>query len=328
MKYRDLDYKDFTVSEVGLGCWQLGGDWGKDISQDKAFAIMNKAVENGVTFFDTADVYGAGKSEELIGKFLKSTEANLKVATKFGRDASVFPDNYSEKALRLSVENSLKRLGLDSIDLLQLHCIPSNVLYNGEIFNWLRQLKQEGLIKAFGASVETIEEGLFCIEQEGITSLQIIFNVLRQKALDELLPKAKEKHIGIIVRLPLASGLLTGKFTKETTFADSDHRNFNRNGEAFNVGETFAGLPFEKGVELSTILKEKYLPQGLSMAQFSQRWILDHDAVTCIIPGASSPKQIGSNCSVSELNTLNLNLHSQLNAFYTNNIHQYIRGVY
>ena len=328
MKYRDLDYKDFTVSEVGLGCWQLGGDWGKDISQDKAFAIMNKAVENGVTFFDTADVYGAGKSEELIGKFLKSTEANIKVATKFGRDASVFPDNYSEKALRLSVENSLKRLGLDSIDLLQLHCIPSDVLYNGEIFNWLRQLKQEGLIKAFGASVETIEEGLFCLEQEGITSLQIIFNVLRQKALDELLPKAKEKHIGIIVRLPLASGLLTGKFTKETTFADSDHRNFNRNGEAFNVGETFAGLPFEKGVELSTTLKEKYLPQGLSMAQFSQRWILDHDAVTCIIPGASTPKQIDSNCSVSELNTLSPNLHSQLNAFYTNNIHQYIRGVY
>ena len=328
MKYRDLDYKDFTVSEVGLGCWQLGGDWGKDISQDKAFAIMNKAVENGVTFFDTADVYGAGKSEELIGKFLKSTEANLKVATKFGRDASVYPDNYSEKALRLSVENSLKRLALDSIDLLQLHCIPSDVLYNGEIFNWLRQLKQEGLIKAFGASVETIEEGLFCLEQEGITSLQIIFNVLRQKALDELLPKAKEKHIGIIVRLPLASGLLTGKFTKETTFADSDHRNFNRNGEAFNVGETFAGLPFEKGVELSTILKEKYLPQGLSMAQFSQRWILDYDAVTCIIPGASSPKQIDSNCSVSELNTLSSNLHSQLNAFYTNNIHQYIRGVY
>ena len=328
MKYRDLDYKDFTVSEVGLGCWQLGGDWGKDISEDKAFEIMNKAVENGVTFFDTADVYGAGKSEELIGKFLKSTEANIKVATKFGRDASVFPDNYSEKALRLSVENSLKRLGLDSIDLLQLHCIPSDVLYNGEIFNWLRQLKQEGLIKAFGASVETIEEGLFCLEQEGITSLQIIFNVLRQKALDELLPKAKEKHIGIIVRLPLASGLLTGKFTKETTFADSDHRNFNRNGEAFNVGETFAGLPFEKGVELSTTLKEKYLPQGLSMAQFSQRWILDHDAVTCIIPGASTPKQIDSNCSVSELNTLSPNLHSQLNAFYTNNIHQYIRGVY
>ena len=328
MKYRDLDYKDFTVSEVGLGCWQLGGDWGKDISEDKAFEIMNKAVENGVTFFDTADVYGAGKSEELIGKFLKSTEANLKVATKFGRDASVYPDNYSEKALRLSVENSLKRLGLDSIDLLQLHCIPSDVLYNGEIFNWLRQLKQEGLIKAFGASVETIEEGLFCLEQEGITSLQIIFNVLRQKALDELLPKAKEKHIGIIVRLPLASGLLTGKFTKETTFADSDHRNFNRNGEAFNVGETFAGLPFEKGVELSKTLEEKYLPQGLSMAQFSQRWILDHDAVTCIIPGASTPKQIDSNCSVSELNTLSSNLHSQLNAFYTNNIHQYIRGVY
>ena len=328
MKYRDLDYKKLTISEVGLGCWQLGGDWGKDISEDNAFAIMNKAVENGVTFFDTADVYGAGKSEELIGKFLKSTEANIKVATKFGRDASVFPDNYSEKALRQSVENSLKRLGLDSIDLLQLHCIPSNILYEGMIFDWLRQLKQEGLIKAFGASVETIEEGLFCIEQEGITSLQIIFNVLRQKALDELLPKAKEKHIGIIVRLPLASGLLTGKFNKETTFVDSDHRNFNKNGEAFNVGETFAGLPFEKGVELSKAIEEKFLPQGLSMAQFSQRWILDHDAVTCIIPGASSPAQIDSNCSTSEICELSSELHLQLKAFYNNNIHEYIRGVY
>ncbi|MDH7911703.1 aldo/keto reductase [Winogradskyella sp. SYSU M77433] len=328
MKYRDLDYKKLTVSEVGLGCWQLGGDWGKDISEDNAFAIMNKAVENGVTFFDTADVYGAGKSEELIGKFLKSTETNIKVATKFGRDASVFPDNFSEKALRQSVENSLRRLGLDSIDLLQLHCIPPDVLYEGVIFDWLRQLKQEGLIKAFGASVETIEEGLFCIEQEGITSLQIIFNVLRQKALDELLPKAKKKNIGIIVRLPLASGLLTGKFNKETTFADSDHRNFNKNGEAFNVGETFAGLPFEKGVELSKAIEEKFLPQGLSMAQFSQRWILDHDAVTCIIPGASSPAQIDSNCSTSEISELSSELHLQLKAFYKNNIHEYIRGVY
>ena len=328
MKSRSLGNSEFNVSEIGLGCWQLGGDWGDGVSEDVAFNIMSKAVEQGVTFFDTADVYGAGQSERVIGKFIKQHKPNLKIATKFGRDGSVFPDNYTEEALRKSVDDSLKRLGVDAIDLLQLHCIPSKVLYDGSIFNWLRTLKKEGKIKAFGASIETVEEGLFCIEQEGLTSLQIIFNIFRQKPIDELLPKAKAKNVGIIVRLPLASGLLTGKFTKETTFSESDHRNYNRDGEAFNVGETFAGLPFEKGVELSNKIKENYLPNGLTMAQFAQRWILDHDAVSCIIPGASSASQINSNCSVSNLAPLGENIHKSLNTFYKTEIHEHIRGPY
>tara|TARA_R110002050_G_scaffold223338_1_gene359102 strand:+ start:8979 stop:10022 length:1044 start_codon:yes stop_codon:yes gene_type:complete len=328
MKSRSLGNSGFNVSEVGLGCWQLGGDWGEGISEENAFSIMRKAVEQGVTFFDTADVYGAGQSERVIGKFIKRYKPNLKIATKFGRDGSVFPDKYTEKALRKSVDNSLNRLGVDAIDLLQLHCIPSDVLYEGSIFNWLRSLKKEGKIKAFGASVETVQEGLFCIEQEGITSLQIIFNIFRQKPLEELLPKAKAKNVGIIVRLPLASGLLTGKFTTETTFSDSDHRNYNKNGDAFNVGETFAGLPFEKGVELCNKIKDNFLKNGLTMAQFSQRWILDHNAISCIIPGASSASQIDSNCSVSDLEPLSSSIHETLKTFYKNEIHQHIRGPY
>ena len=328
MKKRAFGNSEFKVSEVGLGCWQLGGDWGENISDDAAFNIMSKAVEQGVTFFDTADVYGAGQSEHVIGKFIKEHKPNIKIATKFGRDGSVFPDKYTEKALRKSVEDSLNRLGVEALDLLQLHCIPSNVLYEGAIFNWLRTLKQEGKIKNFGASIETVEEGLFCIEQEGLTSLQIIFNIFRQKPIAELLPKAKAKDVGIIVRLPLASGLLTGKFTKDTTFLDSDHRNYNKDGEAFNVGETFAGLPFEKGVELANKIKENFLPNGLTMAQFAQRWILDHDAISCIIPGASSASQIDSNCSVSGLEPLSPDLHESLKKFYKTEIHDYIRGPY
>ena len=328
IKSKSLGNSKFKVSEVGLGCWQLGGDWGDGVSEEIAFNIMSKAVEQGVTFFDTADVYGAGQSERVIGKFIKQHKPNLKIATKFGRDGSVYPDKYTEKALRKSVDDSLNRLGVDAIDLLQLHCIPSSVLYEGSIFNWLRHLKKEGKIRAFGASIETVEEGLFCLDQEEITSLQIIFNIFRQKPIEELLPKAKAKNIGIIVRLPLASGLLTGKFTKETTFSESDHRNYNKDGDAFNVGETFAGLPFEKGVELSNKIKDNYLSNGLTMAQFAQRWILDHDAVSCIIPGASSASQINSNCSVSSLEPLSSSIHESLRDFYKNEIHQNIRGPY
>lgn len=209
MEFRNLGHKGFQVSEVGLGCWQLGADWGQDISKETAFNILNEAVKNGITFFDTADVYGNGKSETLIGEFLKTTDAPISVATKFGRAANVFPDKYSKAALYSAVDASLNRLGVESIDLLQLHCIPKHYLEKGEIFDWLRELQNDGLIKHFGASVETVQEGLICLEQEGLLSLQVIFNVFRQKLVTELFPKAQEKGVGIIVRLPLASGLLT-----------------------------------------------------------------------------------------------------------------------
>ena len=328
MQLRDLGKDSFKVSEVGLGCWQLGGDWGAAISKSAAFDIMNEAVDQGITFFDTADVYGGGISETVIGEFIKELKKPIKIATKFGRSGDVFPDNYTEKTLRDSVNGSIKRLGVDSLDLLQLHCIPTDVLRQGEIFNWLRTLKEEKLIKEFGASVETVEEGLICMEQEGLLSLQVIFNVFRQKLLEELLPKAKEKNVGIIVRLPLASGLLSGKFTEKTQFLENDHRNFNRNGEMFNVGETFAGLPFEKGVELTKTIQDEFLPENMTMVQLALRWILDQDAVSTIIPGASSPIQAKSNAAVSKINALPESLHQKLNAFYTKDVKNNIRGPY
>ncbi|WP_308991996.1 aldo/keto reductase [Mariniflexile litorale] len=328
MKNRKLGVNGFNISEVGLGCWQLGADWGKDISKETAFNILNEAVKNGMTFFDTADVYGDGKSEILIGEFLKTCDVPIRVATKFGRAGDAYPDKYSKDVLRKSVEGSLQRLGVDSIDLLQLHCIPTHYLKEGAIFNWLRELQQEGLIKHFGASVETVEEGLICIEQEGLLSLQVIFNIFRQKLVTQLLPQAQAKGVGIIVRLPLASGLLSGKFDSNTSFPENDHRNYNRNGEAFNVGETFAGLPFEKGLEFVEIIKNNILPDNLTMVQLALRWILDHEAVSAIIPGASSTRQVVSNAAVSNIDALSSETHSALINLYKELIHIEIRGGY
>ncbi|WP_370480089.1 aldo/keto reductase [Tamlana flava] len=328
MKKRILGEKGFKVSEVGLGCWQLGADWGEAISKDRAFDILDEAVNNGITFFDTADVYGNGKSETLIGEFLKTCDAHIRVATKFGRAGNAYPDKYSKHVLRRTVEGSLQRLQVNALDLLQLHCIPTQYLKDGEVFNWLRDLQTEGLIKHFGASVETVEEGLICMKQEGLLSLQVIFNIFRQKLVSELLPQAKEKEVGIIVRLPLASGLLTGKFDAETKFPENDHRNFNKDGESFNVGETFAGLPFKKGLELVETIKKDILPDDLTMVQLALRWILDHDAVSTIIPGASSPKQVIGNAVVSNLEHLSPQIHEQLKKLYETQVHQHIRGGY
>ncbi|WP_298537077.1 aldo/keto reductase [uncultured Algibacter sp.] len=328
MNYRQLGNHGFEVSEIGLGCWQLGADWGKNLSKDESFNILNEAIKNGVTFFDTADVYGDGKSESLIGDFIKQHSTPIKIATKFGRNGNVYPDKYSKDKLRQSIEGSLQRLGVDSIDLLQLHCVPFDILKQGDIFEWLREMQQEGLINHFGASIETVEEGLFCIEQEGITSLQVIFNIFRQKLVKELLPQAEDKGVGIVVRLPLASGLLSGKFSKNTTFAENDHRNYNKNGELFNVGETFAGVPFEKGIDIVNTIENNMLPNNLAMVQFALRWILDHKAVSTIIPGASSPKQVISNTQASKLSKLTKEIHHDLSKLYYDEIHKNVRGAY
>ncbi|NMH85905.1 aldo/keto reductase [Flavivirga algicola] len=328
MKTRKLGSKGFDVSEVALGCWQLGADWGNSITEEKGLAILETAANNDITFFDTADVYGDGKSETLIGEFLKNTAKSIQIATKFGRAADAYPDKYSKDVLRKTVEGSLKRLDVNTIDLLQLHCVPESLLLEGDIFHWLRDLKNEGLIKNFGASVETVEQGLMCLKHDDILSLQVIFNVFRQKLVKELLPQAQEKGVGIIVRLPLASGLLTGKFNKDTTFPEDDHRNYNRNGDMFNVGETFAGLPFEKGLEFVDTISNTILPEGLSMVELALRWILDHEAVSCVIPGASSVKQVLSNVEASSLEPLSAEIHQALSKLYTEDVHQYIRGVY
>ncbi|MGH1364109.1 MAG: aldo/keto reductase [Calditrichia bacterium] len=325
MKTRALG-KRLRVTEIGLGCWQFGGDFGP-MEEQTAHDIMLASTEAGATFFDTADVYGAGRSETLIGSYLPGFTGKLTVATKFGRDGSVFPDNYTQAELRTAVNAACRRLAVESLDLLQLHCIPKRVLEDGSVFNWLRELQSEGTIRSFGASVETIEEGLLCMQQPGIESLQIIFNIFRQKPADHLLQIAKQKNVGIIVRLPLASGLLAGKFSANTTFPETDHRNYNKDGQYFNVGETFAGLPFAKGVEFAEQIKP-LVPEGFTMAQMALRWILDHDSVSCVIPGASSVEQAQMNAAVSELPQLSLKLHKQLRQFYEEQVTAHIRGPY
>ncbi|HRQ39287.1 MAG TPA: aldo/keto reductase [Chloroflexota bacterium] len=326
MKQRQFD-EATAVSEIGLGTWQLGGDWGA-VDDTTARQIMETAVTQGVTFFDTADVYGGGLSEQRIAQFLHKQPANIFVATKLGRSGDPgWPQNFTYAAMRQHTEASLRRLQVEALDLTQLHCIPTAELQRGDVFEHLRRLKQEGKIKRFGASVESMDEALICLEQEGLASLQIIFNLFRQKPIETLFARAQARGVAIIVRLPLASGLLAGKFSQSTTFAANDHRTYNRDGGSFNVGETFAGLPFAAGVELADALKP-FVPTAMTMAQFAQRWILDYPAVTTIITGATKVSQVETNTAVSNLSPLSPELHQQLAAFYQANVHDHIRGPY
>ncbi|HLP00404.1 MAG TPA: aldo/keto reductase [Opitutaceae bacterium] len=327
MKHRIFGPTGRRVSEVGLGCWQLGANWGA-VSDADALATLYSAYERGVTFFDTADVYGDGRSERLVGEFLRETKAKAFVATKLGRRGDPgWPANFTREAMRRHTEDSLHRLGVDALDLTQLHCVPFEELRRGDVFETLRELQREGKIKAFGASVETVAEARHCLEVPGLASLQFIFNLFRQKAVAELLPAVQAKGVAFIVRLPLASGLLAGKYTAATQFPVDDHRNFNRDGQAFNVGETFAGLPFAKGVELADELRS-YVPAGMAMADFALRWCLDHEAVTTIIPGARNPEQARGNLRASELTPLPPALHARLRQFYDEQVAAHIRGPY
>nr|WP_319473438.1 aldo/keto reductase [uncultured Sphaerochaeta sp.] len=327
MKRRPFGTNKIMVSEVGLGTWQIGGSWGT-VEDETAMKILQTAMDAGITFFDTADVYGDGRSEKFIGKFLKSQRDSFFVATKLGRGGNPgWPGNFTPEAMIRHTDASLTRLGVERLDLIQLHCIPQEVLEEGAVFDVLRDLKKQGKIADFGASVESVEEGLICLKEEGIASLQVIFNMFRQKLITDLFSKAKEKEVSIIARVPLASGLLSGKMTKNTTFDESDHRNFNRDGASFNVGETFAGIPFEKGVELAEEIKTMK-PEGMSLAQMALRWILDFDAVSVVIPGASRPSQVLDNAAISDLPPLSAELHKELEKFYQDKVIQHIRGPY
>ncbi len=328
MKRRFLGKNGPRLSEVALGCWQLGGTDFGDVPDETAHQILQAALERGIDFFDTADVYGGGRSERLIGEFLRNARAGDRVfvATKYGRGGGVYPDGYSEDSLRRAIDEARERLGVARLGLLQLHCVPTQVLRDGAIFDWLRGAQERGMIQYFGASVETMEEGHICIGH-GVQSLQVIYNLFRQRLAYELLPQACAAGVGIIVRLPLASGLLSGKFTRDSTFAENDHRNFNRDGQRFSVGETFSGLGLEKGVELADGLKGM-VPEGMTMAQMSQRWILDHFAVTSVITGATRPEQVRENAGVSGLAPLNIPLHGQLRSYYEENVEQHLRGPY
>jgi len=327
MQRRQLGPDGLAVTEIGLGCWQLGGGWGNDWDDAIAQQTLQAAFDAGVRFIDTADVYGDGASERSIGRFLAGhREADLVVATKLGR-AGIYPDGYTRASLREATERSLERLGVDALDLTQLHCVPTDVLRQGHVFDWLRELQQEGLIRRWGASVESVEEGLICLAQDGLTSLQVIFNVFRQKPAQELFPQAAARGVGIIVRLPLASGLLGGKITRATTFRDDDHRNFNRDGAMFNVGETFAGLKLETGIA-ATEQVAALVPAGMTMAQMALRWILDHPAVSTVIPGASRPDQVRANVDAAAVAPLPASLHEALAGVYRAHVRDFIRGPY
>jgi len=323
MELRRLGKTNYQVSQIGLGCWQLGGDFGA-LGDETATAILSKARALDVNFWDTADVYGGGLSESRIGAYLPQAEGTL-VATKVGRNGDLFPDKYTKAKVRESLEGSVKRLGVEALDLAQLHCVPTDILQDGEIFEWMDDLQKDGLIKHWGASVETIEEAHICIKHSGVATLQVIFNIFRQDAIEELFPKAEEADVGIIVRLPLASGLLSGKFGKDHKFASQDHRNYNRDGAMFSVGETFSGIPFEKGVELTQEL-EAMLPQGWPMSHLALRWLLDQPAVSTIIAGVSRAEQLADNVAAGERAPLPASLSRQLSQFYAEKVRSNVRG--
>lgn len=311
--------------EVGLGAWQLGADWGI-LDDDQAYEILCAARDSGIRFIDTADVYGAGLSEQRIGSFLaKNPKEQFFVATKIGR-LHGFPDGYSLSLFRKCVEESCARLQVEQLDLVQLHCVPTSVLQKGDVFDWLRILKKEGLIRNFGASVETTEEARICLAHEDLYSLQIIYNIFRQHPISSIFDTAQRKGVALIVRLPLASGLLCGRFNERTVFPEHDHRNYNRDGDAFHVGETFSGIEFSKAVSLTRSLKTIIESEELPMASFALRWILDHPAVTVVIPGASRVDQVLHNAQASLLSSIPESMHQELDSFFYEQVQKHIRG--
>lgn len=318
MKTRALGKSGIQVSEIGLGCWQLGGDFGP-VEDDRAEDILRTAEEQGISFWDTADVYGSGQSERRIAAFLQYSTAKPFVTTKVGRSPEIYPDGYTKENVKKSIQGSAARLNVDCIDLVQLHCVPPAILKAGDIIDWMEEFQKDGLIRFFGASVETIEEARIALRSPNLVSLQIIFNIFRQNAIDDLFPLAVSNDVGIIVRLPLASGVLSGKMTRNQQFAETDHRHYNRHGEAFSVGETFSGIPFETALNLVEELKA-LVPDGMTMAQMALRFILDHPAVTTIIAGASRPEQVIENASVSSLQLLPETLHRKLADIYRRDV--------
>lgn len=295
MNYRILGKTGFEVSEISLGTWQVGGKWGSKFDHSLAESIIREAIDNGVNFIDTADVYSDGESEKAVGKAVRESGAPVRIATKCGRQINPHVNKgYTPEVLRGYVEASLKRLGTDCIDLIQLHCPPTEVYYRPEIFWEFEKLKEEGKILNLGVSVEKVEEAVKAAEYDNVTTVQIIYNIFRQRPHERFFPMAREKNIGLIIRVPLASGLLSGKFGPDTRFAPGDHRFFNRNGLFFDKGETFSGVPYETGLRVVAKLRELF-PGDTPMAHVALQWILLREEVGCIIPGASTPDQVRSN---------------------------------
>ncbi|MDC7235495.1 MAG: aldo/keto reductase [Spirochaetales bacterium] len=326
MNKRTLGKTGFDVTEIGLGTWQLGGRWGDSYNEESARAILDAAVENGLNFIDTADVYNDGMSERSIGSFLKSQKDRIYVATKCGRQISPhIQEGYTPEALTQYVEDSLKRLQLETLDLIQLHCPPTQVYYRPEIFETFERLKEQGKIRNLGVSVEKIEEAAKATEFPNVTTVQIIFNMFRLRPLDWFFDLAARRNVGIIVRVPLASGLLTGKFSSNSSFAPGDHRNFNRDGKAFDKGETFSGVPYELGLEAVDRLKELFGPD-VNLVQTALRWILMHPQVSTVIPGASNRSQMENNAAAAALPPLSRDQMDGVKQIYDelikNEVHQ------
>jgi len=316
MRQHAFGRTSFNVSEIGFGAWQIGGSWG-EISEADGRAALEAALDAGVTFIDTADVYGDGRSEKIIAGVLKARGgARPMVATKAGRRLSPHvADGYTKANLEGFIDRSLKNLEIDSLDLVQLHCPPTEVLYRPEVFGALDDLKKAGKIKNYGVSVEKVEEALKAIEYPDVASIQIIYNIFRQRPADLFFKEAKRKNVAVIVRVPLASGLLSGKISRDTAFAKDDHRNFNRHGDAFDVGETFAGVPFEVGLQAVEEVR-KLVPAGASMAAFALKWILMNEAVTVAIPGARNAEQAKGNAAAAELDAISADVMTATKEIY------------
>ncbi|MBY5662228.1 aldo/keto reductase [Rhizobium leguminosarum] len=316
MKHHAFGRMPFTVTNVGFGAWQIGGSWG-DISEADGRAALNAALDAGMTFIDTADVYGDGRSEKIIADVLKTRGGERPmVATKAGRRLNPHvAEGYTKANLEGFIDRSLANLAVDSLDLVQLHCPPREVLYQPEVFEGLNALQKAGKIKGYGVSVEKVEDGLKAIEYPGVVSIQIIYNIFRQRPDHLFFQEARRRNVAIIARVPLASGLLSGKITRDTHFASDDHRSFNRNGEAFDVGETFAGVPFEVGLQAVEEVR-KLVPEGTTMAAFALRWILMSDAVTVVIPGARNAEQARANAAAADLAPLSADVMAATREIY------------
>ncbi len=319
MKYRILGKTGFKISEISLGTWQVGGKWGDPFSHKNADEILNTAIDNGINFIDTADVYGDRESEKAVGRLVKNRSERIYVATKCGRRLNPHTNEaYTPKALRGFVEDSLKNMQLECIDLVQIHCPPNEVFYRPEIFEEFEKLIAEGKILNMGVSVEKVEQAIKAMEFDVVSTVQIIFNMFRQRPDDLFLDLAKMNNVGVIVRVPLASGLLTGKFDKNTSFSREDHRNFNREGKAFDKGETFSGIDYETGLKALDEIKLAFPDSDLAL--LALKWILMFNEVSCVIPGASKQEQLLANIKASELPDLTQQEMNKVKSIYNKNI--------
>ncbi len=314
MELRRLGRTGLQVSEIGFGAWAIGGSWGAT-DDATSLAAMHAAVDAGVTFFDTADVYGDGRSERLVGQLLRERDERLAVATKFGRRVPLDLSLYTYDNFRAWLERSRENLGVETVNLVQLHSLPWETYYTPSVFEACDRLVDEGLVRAYGVSVDKVEQALKAIEHPGVSTVQIIFNIFRQRPAGLFFEQARARDIGVIARVPLASGLLTGKLTRESTFAPDDHRTFNRHGEVFDQGETFAGVDFETGLDAVEALRP-LVPGGATLAQLALRWILMFDAVSTVIPGAKTPEQARANAAAAGLAPLPGETIERIDALY------------